>query len=80
MVKTELIESLAKKSLMSSRQTRKKEGVVVDYVDRLMTLSNVEGTNFFLDNVFASKRLNLFVVKILVAKLLRANGGCLGVR
>ena len=65
---------------MSSRQTRKKEGVVVDYVDRLMTQSNAEGTNFFLDNVFASKRLNLFVVKILVAKLLRANGGCLGVR
>ena len=29
-------------------------------------------------NMFASKRLNLFVV--IVAKLLRANGGCLGVK
>ena len=35
--------------------------------------------------MFASKRLNLFVLKCLrlnnlVAKLLRANGGCLGVK
>ena len=31
-------------------------------------------------NMFASKRLNLFVELNLVAKLLRANGGCLGVK
>lgn len=54
--------SLTKKSLMSSRQTRKQTRVVLRYVERLVTQSNTEGTYFFLNNVFASKRLNLFVV------------------
>ena len=40
---------------------------------------NAEFSKFYENNMFASKRLNLFVV-LIVAKLLRANGGCLGVK
>ena len=56
------------------------DGGVLKYVDRRQKdVQRRRSPNFTKTNVFASKRLNLFVVKI-VAKLLRANGGCLGVK